>query len=93
MNELFVNVKVDREERPDVDALYMDAVQAMTGRGRLADDRLHDARRRTVSTAAPTTRRNRSSSCLTPSTAMATTVMGASGPFANRTYARTSTSS
>ena len=33
MNELFVNVKVDREERPDVDALYMDAVQAMSGRG------------------------------------------------------------
>ena len=33
MNELFVNIKVDREERPDVDALYMDAVQALTGRG------------------------------------------------------------
>ncbi len=33
MNELFVNVKVDREERPDVDALYMEAVQALTGRG------------------------------------------------------------
>ena len=33
MNERFVNVKVDREERPDVDAIYMDAVQAMTGRG------------------------------------------------------------
>jgi uncharacterized protein YyaL (SSP411 family) len=33
MNELFVNVKVDREERPDVDAIYMQAVQAMTGRG------------------------------------------------------------
>ncbi|GIU91206.1 MAG: hypothetical protein KatS3mg011_0112 [Acidimicrobiia bacterium] len=33
MNRLFVNVKVDREERPDVDALYMEAVQAMTGRG------------------------------------------------------------
>ena len=33
MNNLFVNVKVDREERPDVDAIYMDAVQAMTGRG------------------------------------------------------------
>ncbi|MEX2628028.1 MAG: thioredoxin domain-containing protein [Ilumatobacteraceae bacterium] len=33
MNELFVNVKVDREERPDVDAVYMDAVSAMTGRG------------------------------------------------------------
>src|SRR5918992_3388520 len=33
MNELFVNVKVDREERPDVDAIYMQAVQAMTGHG------------------------------------------------------------
>ncbi len=33
MNELFVNVKVDREERPDVDAIYMEAVQAMSGRG------------------------------------------------------------
>jgi uncharacterized protein YyaL (SSP411 family) len=33
MNELFVNVKVDREERPDVDAVYMEAVQAMSGRG------------------------------------------------------------
>lgn len=33
MNSLFINVKVDREERPDVDAVYMDAVQAMTGRG------------------------------------------------------------
>jgi hypothetical protein len=33
MNRHFVNVKVDREERPDVDALYMDAVVAMTGHG------------------------------------------------------------
>jgi len=33
MNELFVNVKVDREERPDLDSIYMSAVQAMTGRG------------------------------------------------------------
>src|SRR3989442_6667901 len=33
MNELFVNVKVDREERPDVDAIYMEAVQAMSGSG------------------------------------------------------------
>jgi uncharacterized protein YyaL (SSP411 family) len=33
MNELFVNVKVDREERPDVDSLYMDAVVALTGSG------------------------------------------------------------
>ncbi|MFP5351443.1 MAG: thioredoxin domain-containing protein [Actinomycetota bacterium] len=33
MNENFVCVKVDREERPDIDAIYMDAVQAMTGQG------------------------------------------------------------
>jgi uncharacterized protein YyaL (SSP411 family) len=33
MNEHFVNVKVDREERPDVDALYMEATLAMTGSG------------------------------------------------------------
>src|SRR5208337_793927 len=31
MNELFVCVKVDREERPDVDKIYMDAVIVMTG--------------------------------------------------------------
>ncbi|MFF3639966.1 thioredoxin domain-containing protein [Streptomyces sp. NPDC002564] len=33
MNEKFVNIKVDREERPDVDAVYMEAVQAATGQG------------------------------------------------------------
>jgi uncharacterized protein YyaL (SSP411 family) len=33
LNEAFVNVKVDREERPDVDGVYMRAVQAMSGRG------------------------------------------------------------
>jgi uncharacterized protein YyaL (SSP411 family) len=33
MNELFVNIKVDREERPDVDAIYMEAVQALSGHG------------------------------------------------------------
>jgi len=33
MNEHFVPVKVDREERPDLDGIYMDAVQAMTGQG------------------------------------------------------------
>ncbi|ACY96657.1 thioredoxin domain-containing protein [Thermomonospora curvata] len=33
MNDLFVNIKVDREERPDVDAVYMEATQAMTGQG------------------------------------------------------------
>jgi len=33
LNEHFVSIKVDREERPDVDAVYMDATQAMTGHG------------------------------------------------------------
>ena len=33
MNEHFVPIKVDREERPDVDSIYMQAVQAMTGQG------------------------------------------------------------
>lgn len=33
MNESFINIKVDREERPDVDAVYMEALQAMSGRG------------------------------------------------------------
>ena len=33
MNELFVNIKVDREERPDVDSVYMQAVQSMNGHG------------------------------------------------------------
>ena len=33
MNRNFVNIKVDREERPELDSIYMQAVQAMTGRG------------------------------------------------------------
>jgi uncharacterized protein YyaL (SSP411 family) len=33
MNEHFVSIKVDREERPDIDAIYMEAVQTMTGQG------------------------------------------------------------
>ncbi len=33
MNELFVNVKVDREERPDIDAIYMSALQLLGGQG------------------------------------------------------------
>src|SRR3984893_14859651 len=33
MNEHFVSIKVDREERPDIDAIYMQATQAMTGHG------------------------------------------------------------
>jgi uncharacterized protein YyaL (SSP411 family) len=33
MNEYFINIKIDREERPDLDHIYMDAVQAMSGSG------------------------------------------------------------
>ncbi|MBC7720643.1 MAG: thioredoxin domain-containing protein, partial [Pedobacter sp.] len=33
MNAHFINIKIDREERPDLDHIYMDAVQAMTGSG------------------------------------------------------------
>ena len=33
MNASFVNIKVDREQRPDIDSIYMKAVQAMTGQG------------------------------------------------------------
>jgi uncharacterized protein YyaL (SSP411 family) len=33
MNELFVSIKLDREERPDLDSIYMEACQAMTGSG------------------------------------------------------------
>src|SRR5436189_6023617 len=33
MNETFVNIKVDREERPDLDEIYMNSVQMLTGRG------------------------------------------------------------
>ena len=33
MNENFINIKIDREERPDLDHIYMDAVQTMTGSG------------------------------------------------------------
>ncbi len=33
MNENFINIKIDREERPDIDQVYMNAVQLMTGRG------------------------------------------------------------
>ena len=33
MNDNFINIKIDREERPDVDQIYMDAIQMMTGNG------------------------------------------------------------
>src|SRR2546423_1318371 len=35
MNDKFVNIKVDREERPDLDGIYMQAVEAMSGHGGL----------------------------------------------------------
>ena len=48
MNDGFVNIKVDREERPDIDAVYMNATVALTGSGRLADDVLPDPGRPAV---------------------------------------------
>ena len=33
MNDNFISIKVDREERPDIDQIYMNAVQLMTGKG------------------------------------------------------------
>ena len=44
MNERFINIKVDREERPDVDQLYMTAIQVLTRQRRLADERVSHAR-------------------------------------------------
>ena len=60
MNELFVSIKVDREERPDIDQIYMKAVQAMTGGRRMAAHRVPHAgrdpvlRRYVLSPGAPT---------------------------------------
>ena len=48
MNEHFVNIKVDREERPDLDQIYMAAVQAIDRPRRLADVGLPDARPQAV---------------------------------------------
>ena len=45
LNAGFVAIKVDREERPDVDAVYMEAVQLVNGSGRVAHDRAGAARR------------------------------------------------
>ena len=61
LNARLRGIKVDREERPDVDAVYMAATQAMTGPGRLADDRASSPRRASRSTAAPTSRPRRAS--------------------------------
>ena len=46
MNELFVNIKVDREERPDIDQIYMSALHHLGRAGRLAADHVPDAGRR-----------------------------------------------
>ena len=58
MNDHFVCIKVDREERPDVDEIYMEAVQALTGQGGWPMTVFLDARAASPSTAAPTSRRD-----------------------------------
>ena len=63
MNELFVNVKVDREERPDVDAHDDGRLRDDDRAGRLADDGLPDARRAARSTQARTSRPSRATGC------------------------------
>ena len=47
MNEVFVSIKVDREERPDIDNIYMGVCQMMTGSGGWPHDH-YDARQKTV---------------------------------------------
>jgi len=44
MNELFVSIKVDREERPDIDQIYMNALHLLGGQGGLATDDVSRAR-------------------------------------------------
>ena len=56
MNEHFVNIKVDREERPDLDAVYMEAVQMLTGSGGWPMTVFLTPGRPSPSTAAPTSR-------------------------------------
>jgi uncharacterized protein YyaL (SSP411 family) len=62
MNQHFINVKVDREERPDIDAVYMEATQAMTGRGGWPMTVLATPTG-APSSAAPTSRRNPARAC------------------------------
>lgn len=47
MNEWFVNIKVDREQRPDIDQIYMTATQLLTGRGGWPNNVFFDARSET----------------------------------------------
>jgi uncharacterized protein YyaL (SSP411 family) len=60
MNEHFVNIKVDREERPDVDSVYMDAVVSLSGHGGWPSSSRRTASR---STAARTSRPSRATDC------------------------------
>ena len=53
MNQSFVSIKVDREEHPDIDQVYMTAVTALTGRGGREGCRSGSRRRRTSSSAPP----------------------------------------
>src|SRR5438309_6970802 len=62
MNEHFVSIKVDREERPDLDSIYMSAVQAMTGHGGWPMT-MFLTRTVSRSTAAPTTLPSRATAC------------------------------
>ena len=71
MNELFVNIKVDREERPDVDHIYMSALHAPGRAGRLAADHVPDPRAASRSGAAPISRRSRNSAGRASSTCCA----------------------
>ena len=48
LNRTFVCIKVDREERPDIDAVYMAACHLVTGGGRMAPHRRDDARSQTI---------------------------------------------
>ena len=75
MNELFVCIKVDREERPDVDQIYMDTVTRPHRPRRLAAHRVLRARRPARSTAAPTSRPSRATAC--PRSARCSPAVGA----------------
>ena len=63
MNDRFVCIKVDREERPDIDALCMEACQALTGHGGWPLNTFLTAGRSSRSTQARTSRQNRARGC------------------------------
>ena len=63
MNENFVNIKVDREERPDIDAVYMEATTALTGQGGWPMTCLLDPGRIARSSPGRTSRVRSSSNC------------------------------